>query len=514
MVRRPQQDGMPRHAVPQPLRRPATPGATGTAARTAADLVGRGLAGRADAEALAVLQRSAGNAALARVVGATGGTRSDRRTEGPSDGASLHAVQRLGSVPGGSYPTHAEPGEKGPHFMAQEQEAQVVVGSGATLGPRGIPERVRYPAREVKPAEAGLRVADDGTLAVLDKDEPKEFYAVGEVVDNANASLAAAGSIVRLALQGRSITVGERRLSRVQPVLAQQARQAPPAGEEFVSLVRSTCITVACRLMGSDRDKTSRVVLGGGAGGFEITPGSDSDARVSSLAGQIATTSDGGLDVPGAVDAAEARDRKAPDNGRAYGEAIRDGGRDATAARLGVNQYASPGVGEGFAIFSMAAQDERDHSVSPPAARGDDVWGYHFAAVVASSLDGTCRVTLENYARNDFDRIAREELYDTLYRRAKESGGWFSGLSELKPEDGQQAFKKKFDDVLRKLCTDPAIKDIHGLPRRRLQEDFEDHTGRAWFFRVYGGGPGESFHEQQSASGYFNNPLTVRVAKP
>ncbi|WP_405632494.1 hypothetical protein OG933_41850 [Streptomyces sp. NBC_00016] len=507
MVRRAEQDPASAYAGQQPARRSTVPAAPGVAARVWADLSGRGLATRAGADTIAALQQSAGNAALSRTVGAVNSARSS----GPT-GSARHVVQRIGTVPGGSYPAHREEGDRGPHFMEQEQDARVVAGSGATLGPPGVPERIRFPAREVKPAEAGLRVANDGTLAVLDKDEPKEFYAVQQVVDNANASLDAAGSIVRLALQGRSITVGGRRLTRVQPVLAQQAQQS--ASEEFVSLVRSTCITVACKLMGSSRDKTSRVVLGGGAGGFDITPGSDSDPRISSLAGQIASSPDGGLDVPGAVDAAGARDRAAPDNGRVYGEAVRNGGRDGTAARLGVNQHAAPGVGEGFAIFSMAAEDQRDHSVQPPAARGDNVWGYHFAAVVASSLDGSCRVTLENYARNDFDRVAREELYDTLYQRAKKSGGWFSSVSALQESDDQQAFKKKFDDVMRRLCTDPAIRDIQGLPRRRLQEDFEDHTGRAWFFRVYGGGPGESFHEQQSASGYFNNPLTVRVARP
>ncbi|MDR6974235.1 hypothetical protein J2X68_000913 [Streptomyces sp. 3330] len=507
MVRRAEQDPMSAYAGQQSARRPTVPAAPGVAARVWAELSDRGLATRADADTIAVLQRTAGNAALNRTVGSA----ADGRSSGPA-GSARPVVQRISTVPGGSYPTHREEGDRGPHFMEQEQEARVVAGSGAVLGPPGVPERIRYPAREVKPAEAGLRVADDGTLAVLDKDEPKEFYAVQQVVDDANASLDTAGSIVRLALQGRSITVGGRQLSRVQPVLAQATQQS--ASEEFVSLVRSTCITVACKLMGSSRDKTSRVVLGGGAAGFDITPGSESDPRISSLAGQIASSPDGGLDVPGAVEAAGARDRAAPDNGKVYGEAVRDGGRDATAARLGVNQHASPRVGEGYAIFSMAAEDQRDHSVQPPAARGDNVWGYHFAAVVASSLDGSCRVTLENYARNDFDRVAREELYDRLYQRAKKSGGWFSAISALQETDDQQAFKNKFDEVMRRLCTDPEIKAVQGLPRRRLQEDFEDHTGRAWFFRVYGGGPGESFHEQQSASGYFNNPLTVRVARP
>ncbi|WP_189967456.1 hypothetical protein [Streptomyces violascens] len=60
----------------------------------------------------------------------------------------------------------------------------------------------------------------------------------------------------------------------------------------------------------------------------------------------------------------------------------------------------------------------------------------------------------------------------------------------------------------------PAAERGRGQASIQLQKDFEDHTCRSWFFRVYGGGPGESFHEQQAASGFFNNPMTLRVGRP
>ncbi|MFE9567221.1 hypothetical protein ACFYMW_01810 [Streptomyces sp. NPDC006692] len=449
---------------------------------------------------LAGLQRTAGNGALAHLLAPAAA-----RTHAPA------SVQRISTHAGGSYDAEPQPGERGPYFVAQGPEPKVAVGGGGE--PRDIRERLRYELAEVGPADAPLRVADDGTLAVHGVDEPKEFYAAQAVVDTANAALRAAGSTVELVTGGRSIGVGAQRLLRVQPTVVMDAPAQSQLGP-FVSLLRSTCISLACSLIGSQHAKRASAVLGGGAGNFLLTPGSDSDARANRLAHAVATDAGSELDVAGAVTAADTGPAPAGDLGKAYGEATRDGGRDATEARLGINKYASPGAGEGFAIFSMLAKDGLDHSVSPAADRGGDVWGYHFAAVVARSLDGSCQVTLENYARNEFDAKARSELYDVLLKRANDSRGWFGKLKPLLESDDQHAFQTKFDEVLAALVTDPEVKKVTGKPRVQLQRDFEDHTCRSWFFRVYGGGPGESFHEQQAASGYFNNPLTLRVSRP
>ncbi|RCH61804.1 hypothetical protein DT019_36475 [Streptomyces sp. SDr-06] len=449
---------------------------------------------------LAELQHTAGNAAVARLL-TPSASRTDRAV----------SVQRITTHPGGTYDAEPQPGERGPHFVAQGPEPRVALGGGGE--PRDIRERLRYELAEVGPANAPLRVADDGTLAVHGVDEPKEFYAVQAVVDTANTALRAANSTVELVTGGRSIGVGGLRLLRVQPSVVRDTTPTSQLGP-FVSLLRSTCISVACSLIGSEHAKRAQAVLGGGDGGFLLTPNSDSDARANRLADAVAQDTTSSLGLDGAVTAANGGQALGDDLGRRYGEATRDGGRDATEQRLGINKYASPAPGEGFAIFSMLAKDGLDHSVAPAVERGENVWGYHFAAVVARSLDGSCQVTLENYARNEFDAKARSELYEVLYQRAKSGGGWFSQLKPLLESDDQQAFKKKFDEVLAALVTDPEVKRKRGMPRLQLQQDFEDHTCRSWFFRVYGGGPGESFHEQQAASGYFNNPMTLRVARP
>ncbi|MYV93314.1 hypothetical protein [Streptomyces sp. SID1034] len=460
-----------------------------------------GRTARGPASALAALHSTAGNAAVAQLF-----------APAASHGREPAPVQRITDHPGGSYDARPQPGERGPYFVAQGSEPRWAMGAGDGREPRDIRERLRYQLAEVGPADAPLRVADDDTLAVHGVDEPKEFYATQAVVDSANASLRAVNSTVELTTGGRSIGVGGLRLLRVQPTVVGEQSTENQLGQ-FVSLLRSTCISVACSLIGSEHAKRAQAVLGDG-GNFLLTPGSDSDDRANRLADAVAGDTAGSLDTAGALAAAQGGGTPGADLGRRYGEATRDGGRDATEERLGINKYASPGPGEGFAIFSMLAADNRDHSVSPAVERGENVWGYHFAAVVARSLDGSCQVTLENYSRNEFDEKARTGLYDVLLKRAKSGSGWFSQLKPLLEGDDQKAFKAKFDEVLAALVRDPEVKRNRGMPRLQLQQDFEDHTCRSWFFRVYGGGAGESFHEQQAASGYFNNPMTLRVARP
>ncbi|MER5276212.1 hypothetical protein ABT025_10705 [Streptomyces sp. NPDC002809] len=472
--------------------------------------------GSRSAEEVRALQRTLGNTTTFRLLQQDAHQQGAYRHHGHCDPqpARETTVQRIQDVSAEGFTTAHTGDDRGPHFLSQSLEPRAVIGGGWTDEPVDIRQRVRYASERVDPAMAGLRVADDGTLAVHDVPEPKEFYATQEVVARANDALAQVNSPLRLGSQGRSLTIGQgAALQRVQPVLAQEPMQEPT--DAFVNLVRSTCITLACKLIGSQHDKRSGVRLADGTG-FDINPNATSDPRVQNLAGRIAQTHDGGLTPEAALTAAGDLASRAglDDLGLSYGEAIRDGGRRGTAETLGINEFATPDVGEGYGIFSMNALTELDHAVAPPQDRGEDVWGYHFAAVVASSLDGSCRVTLENYARNEFDTVLREQVFQTLYQEAMGKKSWMTNLVDLEDGDDLMKLKDKFDKVARVLCNSAAMKETLGRPRSRLQNDFNQHTGTTWFFRVYGGGPGESFHEQQHGSGFFNNPMTLRVRAP
>jgi hypothetical protein len=85
--------------------------------------------------------------------------------------------------------------------------------------------------------------------------------------------------------------------------------------------------------------------------------------------------------------------------------------KDEVAARLGVNQFAAPKVGDAFATFSTGAKRDEDGKPNAGGAvtdfeSGEKIkakWGQHWGGVVAKSGDGADYVTLENYDRQAED---------------------------------------------------------------------------------------------------------------
>ncbi len=177
---------------------------------------------------------------------------------------------------------------------------------------------------------------------------------------------------------------------------------------------------------------------------------------------------------------------------RLKGEESTPGNLNEIAKNLGINQFARPEVGEGFATFSQ----------QPGRSGGQRKWGYHFAGVVARSLDKQDWVTFEHYNRkNDVD-AAKAEIYNKVLKDNKKA---LKGKIQ-KPDKGQ----KKGDllkDLLMKLTGD--LKKTNTQLERMKTKVFQ-----AWFFRLYGSHKQQTFHEQMSASGFFNDPLTLRVRKP
>ena len=205
----------------------------------------------------------------------------------------------------------------------------------------------------------------------------------------------------------------------------------------------------------------------------------------------------------------------------AYGSKTSSTRRIARARQLAINQFASPKVGEGFATFSTRPR------------RGRKTWGYHYAGVVARSADGHDWVTLENYNRSgDIKRLA-----ETVYRRVLKQNrqvvldkidqlkqaqstmsadAWGSDMRYFELEDLQA--KLTSENVFRKLREVlVAIRENAGSDRANAENDFQrlldTDANRKWFFHLYGSAKGQSFHEQAVKSGYFMNPLTLRVSK-
>ncbi|WP_306335336.1 DUF4157 domain-containing protein [Streptomyces sp. KL118A] len=341
-----------------------------------------------------------------------------------------------------------------------------------------------------------LRVAGDGTLAVHDTErEPKEFYATGDVLAASNTELENVNSTYRLEARGPQITVqnpanpnGSVVLKRIQPVTADNPRNAPESG--FADLMKQECIDVARELMGGGK-QTEVVLDGQDAMDWQ-------DSTVDSVANRLA-------DGVGAPDAATPR---------RYGGALRDHGdeMDTAADGLGVNKAAAPVVGEAFTTISLGQSDKLDYAESAtPEARPQDIWGFHFAGVAAMSADGRDRVTLENYTRTANSGDALKELLPKLVEEFKKK----TAIPLLRP-GGKTPPTSAFEmDRLNKL-----LRELSGSAAKAGEEfkrlsDAKNEWNSKWFFRMYGSGAGQTFHEQQydNGRGDFVNPLTLRVRK-
>ncbi|MEU7579451.1 DUF4157 domain-containing protein [Streptomyces sp. NPDC041068] len=338
-----------------------------------------------------------------------------------------------------------------------------------------------------------LRVAGDGTLAVHDTErEPKEFYAEPGVLAASNQALTDAGSNYTLEARGARISVQNPsdprqgvELVRVQP----RTRENPKNSESgFANLMKSECIDVARELMGGGRQ--TDVVLTGG-----VRPWGNSTAD--SVAGELA-------------DRVDAPEETVPQR---YGGALREhpDEMDAASADLGVNKAAAPEVGEGYTTVSLGQGDKLDFAESAtPTERPQDIWGFHFAGVAALSADGQDRVTLENYTRTANSGDALQELLPKLVEEFKKK----TAIPLLRP--GGKTPPTGFDmDRLNKL-----LRELSGSAAKAGEEfkrlsDAKNEWNSKWFFRMYGSGAGQTFHEQQydNGRGDFVNPLTLRVRK-
>jgi hypothetical protein len=229
-------------------------------------------------------------------------------------------------------------------------------------------------------------------------------------------------------------------------------------------------------------------------------------------------------------------------SGTDYGNKLASPELAAQAKAAGVNQFAKAEVGEGYASYSTRAGG---------GGGGGHTWGYHYAGVVAESLDRGDQVTLENYNRGAdtkreqqklFNKIladnavALQQAYDALSRDITALTNTRAGFlyKKFKSTATQQADQKRLgdmqvqkldlNDALTKPFTSRALKAawvvLHKNEYENIAEAEKAFTGAAtddpskrWFFKMYGSGAGQSFHEQSVASGYFNAPLTLRVGK-
>jgi hypothetical protein len=360
----------------------------------------------------------------------------------------------------------------------------------------------------------GLRIAEDNSMAIhKTAREAKEFYAVQDVLDNSNKILEKINSQVKLEKSGSlSISTEGENLHKVTPVSSLEEQEIQ-AGK-FAELISHICIDMASGVMGKPSWSHEAVFQEQGKGNQHVanvqSTGEFGDKNIGSLALGLVDAEEG-------VDVKEMRDQMVRDPytekpGERYGTALGNGELNGKSKTMGINEYARPKVGEAYATYSMFDESGIDRAIDyatggDPQEALQHVWGYHYAAVVAESLDRGNTVTLENYNRDE-DQTA--QLHNILVEVVEANSVALKDVYEqVKPQE-----KYNKGDLQSKFMT--AYQAIHqesvGLAQSRfldIKRSFD--SSQSWFFQMQGQGEGQSFHEQQKESGGHVNPLTLRV---
>ncbi|MER5863219.1 DUF4157 domain-containing protein [Kitasatospora sp. NPDC002040] len=307
---------------------------------------------------------------------------------------------------------------------------QVKAGGGASFMTAGAAPVVRLAS--TNPAGVTLRVSANNRIAIEDCDlsgrQPKCFYATQAVVTASNQRLTLIGSNYRLVADPvgptqRRITIGGNTLLRVLP-------QNVAVGTTGLG----TTGPQQCNLM-------IEHVIGQTAPGprFENDPHVPPAHLIEYNVARALLP----LPHPPAIDVSSPIN--AANTGRviaaAYGAAAHAAGAVFTGQlqHYGLNQYAAPGVGEGFltsgltdivagvALVQGGYPTHTDHyrpvGAVNPVLLANRSWGDHWAGVVAA--DGTDVITLENYARNAEDGVAGHDsrYYFQLYQTDPAAAG-------------------------------------------------------------------------------------------
>jgi hypothetical protein len=214
-------------------------------------------------------------------------------------------------------------------------------------------------------------------------------------------------------------------------------------------------------------------------------------------------------------------DAPSEDTAQLYGTQSGEGKLEKKAKRLGVNQYATPEVGEAYATYSILTSETHDFQgdkkkdytqmvLGNPKLR-DFAWGYHYAAVVAESEDKKDKITLENYNRkSDIVDTYIKKMIDTFHDITLEEINQAKTGGSLSQPNAINSLTQVYTTVATRAGR--VAEEAKAEIEKGLKASFTQAL-QAWYFKMYGteGGKGQTFHEKNVQSGYYANPLTVRV---
>jgi hypothetical protein len=416
-----------------------------------------------------------------------------------------------------------------------------------------------------------LRISSDRTLAVENGAYGQQVFATAEAVARASVDLARAGLALRLRVdEDLGILLptpdgGTKRLFRVTPdFLTRSGQSSEEVCRDFADML-------------ADNARTSHMVFRDPRTGLVATaPVNASDGvevtGTHHLADALGRIADGDV-APDKADPAWASSHVRRDDrptggedgplpGRAYGSALSldlpvDPRRDAlsdAARRIGVNEYAWAGVGEGYVVQSVAAAGaqnqpslERNYA-KPRSAPSRSHFGYHFATVVLASEDGSHQISLENHARasqrNARHRAeAKANLRTRNLTQLREAAARLREEIERRQEAGDDQLLTELRDHLELTLALVRAKQAQaemrattaGSPERAAAERALEGATRTaaqrigrledvipgkhqWYMRMYSQRPGESAHDTnaellEDKPSAEANPLTAVVLR-
>ncbi|MGE3179441.1 MAG: hypothetical protein AB7O32_18360 [Vicinamibacterales bacterium] len=408
---------------------------------------------------------------------------------------------------------------------------------------------VPLPAQPAMNVSAGAELAIEATAGAS---QATAFYGTAGAVATSNQLLQNAGSVVRLAASGQTITVPTnpdpgafdatpKTLNRVEPAAnIPNTHPSDMAGRPLLAAFgNSNCDDVVQQIIGKGK---KGVVVGTGAHrqevpyeSFEPTDqigGFLAANRGSQNVGALATAA-AAPPAPGVDAAAQAGYQQETAHGEPH-------------AALGLNRHAAPEVGEAFLATSLAHAntDRRGHTTFSTGAADDSdeylaalaalatvgqhadimqsavtaaqktlraVWSNHYAGVVAR--DGADTVTMENYARSKERDWNILSTFNRLYANAAEFRAFVrTRTNALRSQNGDQ-----LTDLIRAAQAESLQAGVAIHARRvelqaavdAISPDVASLDSSMLHFRMYGPGAGQSFHDQ--FKGTMANPLTTTL---
>jgi len=387
-----------------------------------------------------------------------------------------------------------------------------------------------------------MKISDGRKLAIGTMGQAKEFFALPGTAASSNAILAGRGAKVRLKEDSGSVTVpgSGATLARIVPARAVPPDLTHPDGLEQISeLTNHLCNNVIEDILGSARRVITLAQPSAFGGEDKVELGTGNTEPVKKIAGYLANTASGQID--------RSQVGSYQENNQASADylALPDQEKSARASLLGINEFAQPGVGEGYVTRPLPTAEYESESAKhfsleeyqaalAPLAEADktidiarqqtsakiqgmrNIWKMHYAGVVAR--DGGDSVTLENYNRTTEVEWELLRIFNNLFADFEEFRNFVATKTQTLPAAmGGEDTKA----TIAEACADALVKGEQLTAEYRMAIEAAQHTVKTslayahehavtmMHFQMYGSQPGQSFHEQLAGTNF--NAVTLRT---